>query len=35
MRDIQNNISAVQSIKPSSYTATENGDAVIKGIQIN
>lgn len=28
MRDIQNNISAVQSIKPSSYTATENGDAV-------
>lgn len=28
MRDIRNNISAVQSIKPSSYTATENGVAV-------
>ncbi len=27
MRDIQNNISLVQSIKPSSYTTTQNGDA--------
>ncbi len=28
MRDIQNNISLVQSIKPSSYTSSQNGDAV-------
>ncbi len=28
MRDIQNNIKPNQTIKPSSYTATQNGDAV-------
>ncbi len=28
MRDIQNNIHPIQTIKPSSYTATQNGDTV-------